>query len=239
MKKYIVLFIIIISTINTWAQVPGFLGSKNSVGGGMLLFPSSKDYGYTTQSYTPKWDSTSSWKNLGIKTGYNLFAERVLDRYISVNLNYNLQRGGYYSIEEFEYIDSQGNINFEQRAQGYNVVASRYEALFKFFIRNSGGLAPLGTYVGVGLNYSTIKGWTVGKKDSTVNTMSLPAMSITWGKTRIYGENIMLDFGIRCTPFYFNGLVNVLKQPVNSLKPASYMYGRNLLFAYINIGYLL
>lgn len=225
---------------STAAQVPGYLGKKNSFGIGAQWFPSYKNYGYTTTPYIPKWDDSSfRLSNFRYKSAFNIFYERVIDRYITMNFNYNYQRGGYRAIESVDIIDSLGHTNSYEYNQDYNVVSHRYELLFKFFFGNNGGLAPLGPYLGVGLNYSTVKGWAVGKEGNTMMTKSLAAMSITWGKTRVLGDNIILDYGLRCTPFYFNGQVNILNQPIKELKPASYMFGRNLLFAYFNIGFLI
>ncbi|MDZ4758909.1 MAG: hypothetical protein SGJ10_12330 [Bacteroidota bacterium] len=239
MNSFFYTIIFLLFCLSITAQVPGYLGKKNSIGIGAQWFPSYKNYGYTNTSYTPKWDSSFTLSNFRYKSAFNAFYERVIDRHISMNFNYNYQRGGYYSLEEKELIDSAGNITITQSFQGYNVVQHRYELLFKFFFRNSGGLAPLGSYLGVGLNYSIVKGWTVGDEDSTLIKKSLTAMSLTWGKTRILGDHIIIDYGIRCTPFYFNGEVNVINQPVRNLKPASYMFGRNILFAYINFGILI
>ena len=240
MKKIFYIFVMLLICSEVSAQVPGFLGKKNSIGIGAQWFPSYKNYGYTTKPYKPKWDDSSfRLSNYRYKSAFNIFYERVIDRYITMNFNYNYQRGGYQTLEEIEVTDSLGNINIYQTNQDYNVVSHRYEVLFKFFIRNNGGLAPLGPYMGVGLNYSIVKGWVVGKEDKTLIKKSLSAMSITWGKTRVIGDNILLDYGIRCTPFYFNGEVNILNQKKKELKPASYMFGRNLLFAYFNIGFLI
>ncbi len=239
MRKYINIIILLLICLNSNAQIPGYLGKRDIIGVGAQWFPSYKNYGYTTSSYDPKWNSSFSLKNYRYKSAFNIFYERVIDRYISMNFNYNYQRGGYRSEEEsIDSFDINGNPYSHYSYQDYNVVSHRYEVLFKFLFRNSGGLAPLGPYIGVGLNYNRINGWAVGKEQSMMKK-SLLAMSVSWGKTRVLGDNIMIDYGIRCTPFYFNGEVNILNQPVKELKPASYMFARNLLFGYFNIGILL
>jgi len=216
MKKYIY-SLLLLSSLNSFAQAPGYLGKKATIGYSNHLFPA-------IISATPGLNSSDSDLNFGINYNHCLTFEYVLKPRFSMGLSYQFFNTAMRMTKNFNYDISEANGSFSSISvvyepkpyQPFMISTKMYGISFKFFA--SGMLAPIGKYRKIDLLFITSEvtynrsAFTQLKYNSYVGgdyvatrtnmgtglyNYKTIALAFTFGKQRVLFDRLILDYGCR------------------------------------------
>lgn len=227
MKKKILLILSFFLLTNLFAQVPGYMGKRFSIGYSNYFLPSGLGPGANAESSEPL-------TTIGLNTTHCLNMEYIIKSRTNICLSLQTAKTGM-TPGEMGFSSYNGYNSYDYYTVTYNpkpykpmqIRAINFGIGFKFF--QSGSLAPIGKYKKLELlfmfnhltykrdgftyydnsysGYGQYRTLTVGKGDYQFNTF---AITYAIGRSRVLFDKLIFDCGIRfgLTPAGVWGYVN-------------------------------
>jgi hypothetical protein len=206
MKNTLILFILFSITTASTAQISGYLGKKISVEGLFHISPSY--FGPTVNDRgTLRYDEDNGI--IGLNCRFGAIAGYAITRGHQLFLEGNYSATGVV-IENVPsiYIEPDGDERELSNRVFFALHTFSIEAGSRFFIKLNNGIAPLGSYMGVSLGVNRTKA--IEKEREVMQNFTgddpgellyvpqfaYPFFSLSAGKTSIFSDVLILDFGI-------------------------------------------
>ncbi len=229
------------------AQVPGFIGKKFIVSGGLLFFPAHHPTYHNrenTNFISKMIDAIVGEKDFfpiyGINYTKTLGLDYTVARNITLGMNYqNMRSSDFTTVEK---TDSSGNSYYSKDIIRY-VYGNSIGANIKFFNEGKGALAPIGNFQKLGLSILFTKSYdtldNIAKLAPTKNHFL--TFTYGFGRTVIFQKSFTFTYGVDMTLMFDRNMGGLIDQSdPRRYTDASFYRLRKMQFfnAYTSIGYI-
>lgn len=206
MKKYISVILLIFNFCSTSnAQVPGFIGKKFVVSGGVLFFPAHnctynnrQNLRFSTGIADVIFGDANFFPIYGLNLTKTLTVDYTLSRNVTIGMSVqNMRSSDYISVAN---TDVNGHVYYTNDAIRY-VYGNSIGANLKIFNENRGAIAPIGNFKKLGLSILLARSFdsldNILKTTPTKNHFA--TFTYGFGKTTIFQKNFTFTYGMDFT----------------------------------------